>query len=517
MKKKLLIIITIIMLSMTIFVLNVKAQEEVLNPAVTFEDSVIQYRVLQQYDTDNSWTIDENELQNITDIYIYQEDVKTLVDIPKLPKLTVLYITENESELDLSPLKNNEHITQLTIRDSKVSNFDVVGTMPNLYQLYFGRCNVTSVPDLSNTKITTFNIEYYDNPITDYSFLKTIPNCESVSITNSTVNGLDFIKEMPSLKYVYLNEVNVSDISPIFECKQLESIVLTKCTGYDMKNMVFENFSNLYTISLTSLDVENVTITNCPLVANLYSHENPNNKTVTINGEMKGNYIYLEHEPLLEDISSLSNCTDIKTLQLDGTKVGNIQSLINFSGKVYLRDTEVNPYDEATFHVLCTIQQDNGGQYYLGDVSKFLNTNYTTEETEEMVDGSGETITAMPVESNTSVEELITEESFPALTSYEVKVYDQNGNEKTTGNIGSRNVIKVEDKEGNVLAEYTVLVRGDVSGNGLTRIYDAFVILKGSLKPEELDNIEKYIMDYNEDEKVQIYDAYKYLQVAISQ
>ena len=516
MRRKIIAGILLMVILCSVFVMNVKAEEVVEDPEVTLVDPVIRDYIMGSYDTDGSGTITESELKSVGYLSFYENNISTLEDIPKFSDLRSLSVTDNESVVDLSPLKDNKTIVDLSIRGTKVTNFDVVGTMTNLSQLYFSDCGITSVPDLSKTQISSiYNLQFDRNPITDYSFLKTIGNGESVSISDATVDSIEFVKDMPNLKYFYLYNVTINDISPIFECKNLESFGLRNCSGISTKDITFENYEKLGSITLDNVGVENVNITNCPIVAILYVNNNTNIKSVNINSSIKGTYMYLDHQPL-KDISTLKNCENINYLQLDGTEVSDISALINCGGQVYLRDTNVNPYDEATFHILCTIKEDNGGYYYLGDVSKFLNTNYTTEETEEMVNGSGNTITAMPVESNTSIESLITPESFPALTSYEVKVYDQNGNVKTDGNIGSRNVIKVEDKDGNVLAEYTVLVKGDVSGNGLTRIFDAFAILKGSLTPEELDNIEKYIMDFNNDDKVQLYDAFKYLQKAIN-
>ena len=55
---------------------------------------------------------------------------------------------------------------------------------------------------------------------------------------------------------------------------------------------------------------------------------------------------------------------------------------------------------------------------------------------------------------------------------------------------------------GEILKEYTVVVPGDVTGNGLSKIYDAFKILHDSVKDTEIDELDIQIRDYDGDGNV---------------
>ena len=127
----------------------------------------------------------------------------------------------------------------------------------------------------------------------------------------------------------------------------------------------------------------------------------------------------------------------------------------------------------------------------------------------------------MEFDTNISFDSILTSDFFPVLDkSYSVKLYDTNNNLKdNTSNIGSKNIIKVFDTKNSLVAEYVVVVRGDISGNGKSELFDAFKILIGVLTDSDgtkLDELDKIIRDYNNDGVVALFDAFKFLIKAIS-
>ena len=173
--------------------------------------------------------------------------------------------------------------------------------------------------------------------------------------------------------------------------------------------------------------------------------------------------------------------------------------------------TEVYAYDESGMKEVVI--------KYLGEIRyhSLNEVEYTTKDTEDVtVDES--TVTVMPVVKGTSTDGLLTEENFPVIGTYTVKVLDANGNEKSSAEkVGSKNIVQITDDSGNVLVEYTVVVPGDINGDGEVRIYDSFQILKDVLISlgEKIDAIEVMIRDFNDDGEIRIYDAFQYLKEAI--
>ncbi len=133
---------------------------------------------------------------------------------------------------------------------------------------------------------------------------------------------------------------------------------------------------------------------------------------------------------------------------------------------------------------------------------------YTTIPTTEISEKE-----VMIFKSKTGYESILTSENFPILdVNYKVELYDTLGNTKDNNSkIGSKNIIKIKDTEGNVVAEYMIVVKGDVTGNGYSRMYDAFQILKDSLFDGKLDEFDMLIRDYDGNGHVRMYDAFQFL------
>lgn len=139
----------------------------------------------------------------------------------------------------------------------------------------------------------------------------------------------------------------------------------------------------------------------------------------------------------------------------------------------------------------------------------------TTVETKD-VTINDEPIQVMPIDKDSEIQKFINEENFPVVNTYTITVYDATGNEKSeTEKIGSKNVIKITNSAGDILAEYMVIVFGDITGNGEVKMYDAFTILKDSLFNGKLDEIETLIRDFNNDGEVKMYDAFSFLKEAL--
>lgn len=113
----------------------------------------------------------------------------------------------------------------------------------------------------------------------------------------------------------------------------------------------------------------------------------------------------------------------------------------------------------------------------------------------------------------TKISSILNEEKFPALNEYEVIIIDATGNKKQiTENVGSKNVIQIKDKEGNIAESYTTIVKGDITGNGQASIEDIFQMLSDSILDDVLyDEMDIEIRDYDGNNEVKMYDAFNFL------
>lgn len=124
----------------------------------------------------------------------------------------------------------------------------------------------------------------------------------------------------------------------------------------------------------------------------------------------------------------------------------------------------------------------------------------------------------MKFNTKTLINSIVNTSNFPVLENdYKIKIYNAKGNLKDiTDIIGSKDKIQVIDNYGDTVSEFTVVVPGDVTGNGSARMYDSFEILKGAISGNKgLDEIDIEIRDFNNDGNVRMYDAFQFLKQAI--
>lgn len=141
--------------------------------------------------------------------------------------------------------------------------------------------------------------------------------------------------------------------------------------------------------------------------------------------------------------------------------------------------------------------------------------NTTLEEKDVTI--NSEKKTAIFSDSNKLVKDLLIEENFPIIISNAIKIFDENGNEKSlTDKVGSKNILKIMDSQNNILSEYIIIVLGDVTGDGEVKMHDAFQILKETLfSGNNLNEIDILIRDFNGDGIVKMYDAFSFLKYSL--
>lgn len=161
-----------------------------------------------------------------------------------------------------------------------------------------------------------------------------------------------------------------------------------------------------------------------------------------------------------------------------------------------------------------------------GNLKVIYDITVTEDEPEEP-----ETITTLETEivnqyeiiifnTRTTINSIINSQNFPVLenSEYSITVLDQDGNLKQNWEefIGSKNTIIVS-KADETKAEFKAIVRGDVTGNGILRMYDAFQILKDVIVGKTFDALDCIIRDHSSsgDRIVRMYDAFQYLKDAI--
>ncbi|MFA9465658.1 MAG: SH3 domain-containing protein [Velocimicrobium sp.] len=157
---------------------------------------------------------------------------------------------------------------------------------------------------------------------------------------------------------------------------------------------------------------------------------------------------------------------------------------------------------------------ESGGN---GESTEITESTESTESTDsaESTDGADltDTIGAYTVTNGylTGVSQMIEVETLLSkmdIADANVKVY-QSDKEITSGYVGTGSMIRIRDTSDQVLEEYTILIYGDINGDGKISIADLLKMQKVILGLEQVDGVYSMATDANQDGKTSIADLLK--------
>ena len=329
-----------------------------------------------------------------------------------------------------------------------------------------------------------------------------------------------------------------------------KSIVSYTCSQFEFdKNEVMINEGETFSLDInTDLDFYNkatwrayVRINNKDLMYVDSADENYYYNNIKLSKcflAKKPGEVIISAYPIDESIDKVATCKVIIVRPIKSIDLNSI-SLELKEGEEYQLNAKITPSDATNKNLQwkssneqVAIVDQSGLVKAVGSGLAIITVegnNYTRDRCTIMVTNEKSNnniiVTSLPVTSilhiptNTSFKSIRTEENFPilSLTNYSVDLYSHNGEIKGEDSIiGSKDMIIAKNGE-EILTSYTAAVKGDVSGDGQVKVYDAFQILKDTVSNTEIDEVDNIIRDYNDDGDVKIYDAFRFLNVAISQ
>lgn len=210
---------------------------------VTFEDPVFE-KIVRASIGNIQGAITDEECEEITSLeqhamqssgMDYEEyrsqKIYTLNDLYWFPNLERLYLDEQDTIEDFSPIVQCRKLNSLNIRDSGLSDISFVGNLSNLDYL-----------------------EMRGNEITDVTPLSFCTELYNLDISGNPVNDLKPLTEL-DLLYFSADVSQISDEMIIRGWKNLRSLSLTGCGGFDgniLKGMT--NLEQLYLYARNDYD-----------------------------------------------------------------------------------------------------------------------------------------------------------------------------------------------------------------------------------------------------------------------
>ena len=435
---------------------------------------------------------------------------------------------------DCSVLTNLKYLEQnLMIQiEGKKEDLEAISKLDNITQLqivspYYHDIAVIPSIDLSNLSnmknLTMLSIEGFE--------LKDVkvnnPKIECLEINNCRFNGNNIINGLENLKTLSLYDNEISDNLAFNNLAVKE--LYCGCGESDrnfLNDNIFDGLTNLETLNLSGMhwydyvthsdynwnnleklkNLKNLSI-DCFHIDDLSFLEKLVNLESVGLSNVKGN-------KGLPSFKNLKNLREIYIYASDITDVTGLILLVESTDKklknVEFRENLFAPNSKKNQKLFDLLVKNNiefhVDNYWIKD---FISTAILINSISSP--GLG-VIEAFAVNHSTKIQDLITLENFPISETYDVNVISHGGAGKSLDeNVGSKDKIQIVNTLGEILQEYTVIVPGDVTGNGEVKLYDAFKILNDSVKKAEIDEIDVEIRDYNDDGKVSTYDALQYM------
>lgn len=148
-----------------------------------------------------------NELTNLQDLNLSYNDLSAIPkSIRKLTKLTKLNLSTNKLSNSLLPcFKELINLKRLDIRYNRITNVDVLGSLPNLEVVYASKNNISGFSD----KMESLRLLHFDrNPITNLEFEIMLPMLTVLDLSKAKITAFpsEFIKKIPHIEKLVLDK-----------------------------------------------------------------------------------------------------------------------------------------------------------------------------------------------------------------------------------------------------------------------------------------------------------------------
>lgn len=196
-----------------------------------------------------------------------------------------------------------------------------------------------------------------DTGVTDYSFIKSLPNLEGLDLSQNGVKDLNFLKEYKNMKVLAFAGNQLSDISVLAELPHLQSLNMDNNNLTDISAL--KNLQYLQALSMENNDVRDLTaLSGKNELARLFISNNPNADMSTLKTEKleeltaKQNNIknleFIENNPALKTLDlAENNLTDLKGIE----KAEHIETLDASKNKISTLEIEGKQSSLKTLNV----------------------------------------------------------------------------------------------------------------------------------------------------------------------
>lgn len=336
---------------------------------VTLSDPSVDAMIRAQLSLGRETVIQTSDLWKIEEM-IFPEDATHYEDLAKFPYLRSLTI-DNGRFTDLSFLSGAQYLEKLRITGCALSQDDlsVIASLPALKELVLADCDLSNITPLGNARgLTSLNLS--SNAIKNLDPLAGLTDLEYLNLQHNAVTSVTAVSVLPNLTELDVSYNSISSISALATCVNLERLnaaynQLTGINGVDnlvhlctlnVANNNIEDISVLAAcLELEDLDVSHNLISSIEALSPLVLLKNFNFSyntvsalpqwptecaLVSIDGaynlldnidvlaDMPNlNYVFMDYNEAISDISKLANCYNLVRVDVYGTAVRDVSAL----------------------------------------------------------------------------------------------------------------------------------------------------------------------------------------------
>ncbi len=277
-------------------------------------------------------------LEKLTIDGINLSDLSTLAGMTKLQELT---ITNGSISSSLSVLSNLTELNRLTISGCGLSSLADITKLPAITHLNLSNNAISDISTLANMS-TLEQVNLSDNAVKDPTPLAGLGNLNELNLSNNILSSISALGSCTALTTLDVSGNGLNDIGPVGKLVNLVSLAannntltnvdaLAACTKLEKLNISHNGIASLAGLSgitsLKELDFSYNKVTSIPnfgdgsALVRIVGDYNQITDISALGSLYNLNYVFLDYNPDLSDVSALISCSRLAQLNVFGTQV----------------------------------------------------------------------------------------------------------------------------------------------------------------------------------------------------
>lgn len=270
----------------------------------------------------------------ITNTSVSTNDLQLIGALPALKSLTL----SNCGLATSAGLEQLKKLTYLDLSENTIRNIDALMSMTELQELYMSHNALTDLTALTGLKkLTALDVSY--NSVQTLVPLYNLTGLQELNIANNQIVEISNIDKLSSLKKLDVSNNKLAEVTALASCTELEELnissnQLTDITALStLTKLTAFRFAHNQVTEIPALPAD------CALVL-IDGSYNAISTLDPLKGFKNLNDVNMDYNAEISLIDSLTECPNLITVNVYGTKVADVTKLLDMSIVVNYDPTE---------------------------------------------------------------------------------------------------------------------------------------------------------------------------------